>query len=49
MRVSSYKEWEESVPEVIRVDSLWKMAAYRQALFLGDLAWHDITKLSASS
>jgi four helix bundle protein len=46
MRVSSYKEWEESVPEVIRVDSLWKMAAYRQALFLGDLAWHDITKLN---
>jgi four helix bundle protein len=46
MRVSSYKEWEESVPEVMRVDSLWKMAAYRQALFLGDLAWHDITKLN---
>jgi four helix bundle protein len=46
MRVSSYKEWVGSVPEVIKADALWKLAAYRQALFLGDLAWHDITKIN---
>lgn len=46
MRVSSYKEWVESVPEAIKVDALWKLAAYRQALFLGDIAWHDIAKLN---
>ena len=40
-----YEEWEKSVPKVIRMDSLWKMKAYRLALFLGDLGWHDVTKL----
>jgi four helix bundle protein len=46
MQVSSYKDWEESVPEEIRADSLWKAVVYRRALFLGDLAWHDISKLN---
>lgn len=40
-----YCEWEQTVPEEIARDSLWKMAAYRYALFLGDLAWHDVTAL----
>lgn len=40
-----YEEWERGVPEVIRADSLWKMKAYRLALFLADLGWHDVTKL----
>ena len=40
-----YEEWEEMVPEVIKADSLWKMTAYRLALFLADLGWHDTTKL----
>lgn len=40
-----YEEWEENVPEAIRADSLWKVKAYRLALFLGDLGWHDVTKL----
>ncbi len=26
-------------------DSLWKMKAYRLALFVGDISWHDVTKL----
>ncbi len=26
-------------------DPLWKSEAYRLALFAGDLAWHDVTKL----
>lgn len=40
-----YDEWEQSVPETIRGDSLWKVKAYRLALFLTDLGWHDVTKL----
>ncbi len=27
-------------------DSLWKMEAYRLALFAADLGWHDVTKLA---
>jgi four helix bundle protein len=41
----NYKEWIETVPEAITADSLWKMTAYRLALFLSDVAWHDVTKL----
>jgi four helix bundle protein len=41
----NYEEWEKQVPEVIRGDSLWKMEAYRLALFASDLSWHDVTKL----
>jgi four helix bundle protein len=41
----TYEEWGKTVPEAIREDSLWKMAAYRLALFLADLGWHDVTKL----
>jgi len=33
------------VPEAIRGDSLWKMKAYRLALFLSDLGWYDVLKL----
>jgi len=40
-----YDEWEQSVPETIRGDSLWKVRAYRLALFLTDVGWHDVTKL----
>lgn len=41
----TYKEWEQEVPESLKADSLWKMTAYRYALFLSDLAWSDVTKL----
>jgi hypothetical protein len=34
------------VPEGITGDTLWNMTVYRQALFLGDLAWFDVTKLA---
>ena len=43
----NYREWERAVPEAIRADSLWKMTAYQLALFLGDLGWHDVTRLQA--
>jgi len=41
----TYDEWELGVPEAIRGDALWKLEVYRLALFLGDLAWSDVTKL----
>lgn len=40
-----YEEWEESVPETIKADSVWKVKAYRLALFLSELGWHDVTRL----
>ena len=41
----NYDNWEKSVPGSITAASLWKMTAYRIALFLGDIGWHDVTKL----
>jgi four helix bundle protein len=43
--MQSFSEWAATVPETITNDPLWKMRVYRLALFLGDLAWHDVTKL----
>ena len=42
----NYVQWLALVPEVMRSDSLWKMAAYRYASFLGDIAWQDVSKLA---
>lgn len=44
-----FVEWEENVPSVIRNDSLWTVEAYRVSLFLADISWHDVTKLSKDS
>lgn len=41
----NYEEWAETVPEEIKADSLWRMTAYRLALFLGDIGWRDTAKL----
>jgi four helix bundle protein len=41
-----YDEWEKAVPAEIRSDSLWKMGVYRLGLFLGELAWDDVTRLT---
>ncbi|MDF7801254.1 four helix bundle protein [Pontiellaceae bacterium B1224] len=40
-----YAEWEMSVPNVIRMDSLWTVEAFRPSLFLADISWHDAKKL----
>jgi len=42
-----FAEWLETVPETLRQDSLWKMKAYRYALFAADMAWPDVSKLYA--
>jgi four helix bundle protein len=41
----NYEEWEKMAPETLRADSLWKMKAYRLGAFIGDIGWHDVTKL----
>ena len=40
-----YEEWEQTVPDAIKNDSLWKMNAYRLALLSADLGWKDVTRL----
>jgi four helix bundle protein len=40
-----YAAWEKSVPDAITGDPSWRVEAYRLALFLADLGWHDVTKL----
>lgn len=41
----NYEEWLAGVPKSITNDPLWRNEVYRLALFLGDLAWHDVSKL----
>ncbi len=41
----NYKEWEMTVPSTIKMDSLWKIKAYRLGLLFSALAWHDVTRL----
>ena len=41
----TYDEWEKQVPAAITNDTLWRVQAYRLALFLADLAWYDVCKL----
>ncbi|MGD8624077.1 MAG: four helix bundle protein [Anaerolineae bacterium] len=43
---ANYRTWEETVPEAIQADSLWKMKAYRLSLFAAELGWHDVTRLA---
>jgi len=41
----NYREWKAEIPATITHDKLWKVKAYRLALFLGDLGWRDVTTL----
>ncbi len=40
------EEWEGTVPRAIREDPLWRVRAYRLALFIAELGWQDITQLT---
>jgi hypothetical protein len=42
----TYQMWERSVPPQIRADGAWSVEAYRLALFLSDVAWHDANDLA---
>ena len=41
----NYQDWLKEVPATITDDPLWRTEIYRQALFLGDIAWHDACAL----
>jgi hypothetical protein len=41
----NYEEWEQSVPQEIRQDPLWKVKAYRLGLFVCVIGWRDVAKL----
>ena len=43
----NYDEWLKTVPAELTADPLWRMEAYRFAVFAGDLAWPDVTKLAS--
>lgn len=40
-----YEDWEREVPVYIARDALWRVKAYRMALFLGDICWQNAGKL----
>lgn len=40
-----YQEWEKTVPDFMKNDSLWKMSMYRAGLYASSLGWSDVTKL----
>ena len=42
----NYKEWEAAVPEMIVGDTLWRVQAYRLALFASDIGWGDVGRLA---
>jgi four helix bundle protein len=46
MKPSSYDDWLKRIPPEITGDALWQMTLYRQALFLGELAWFDVCGLA---
>ena len=41
----NYKEWEGTVPGEITGDPLWRVQAYRLALFAADIGWEDLSRL----
>lgn len=40
-----YGTWARTVPNDIAADVLWRVEAYRLALWAADIGWHDVTKL----
>jgi len=42
-----FEEWLKTVPVPISGDPLWKVEAYRLALFAADIGWRDVTRLAA--
>jgi len=40
-----YDTWAATVPMAIRGDRLWRVEAYRSALYACDVAWRDLSRL----
>lgn len=43
----NFSDWCETMPEAMRLDRVWRVKAYQLALFAADIAWADVSKLSA--
>ena len=43
---TGFEEWQDTVPDAIRKDPLWRVQAYRLALHLGDTSWNDVSRLA---
>lgn len=41
-----YAEWQASVPDEIKGDSLWRLEVYRLGLFAAEIAWQDALVLN---
>jgi four helix bundle protein len=41
----NYEDWLKAVPSELTDDPLWRVEAYRLAVFAADLGWRDVTKL----
>jgi four helix bundle protein len=42
----NFEEWQKNIPVSISGDPLWKVEAYRLALFAADIGWKDVTRLA---
>lgn len=42
----TFEEWERTGSRAITGDVLWKVRAYRLALFAADLGWEDVSRLA---
>lgn len=42
----NYASWEKGLPQTITDDPLWHVQSYRLSLFVADICWQDVTKLS---
>ena len=45
----TFTEWENRVPDILREDVLWTVKAYRLSMFLVDVGWQDVIKLSKAA
>ena len=43
---TDFEAWVETVPDTIRRDPLWRVQAYRLALFVAEQSWEDKTRLA---
>lgn len=41
----TFESWSKQVPKEFTSDPLWRVEAYRLAMFAADIAWHDSTTL----
>ncbi|HIG73645.1 MAG TPA: four helix bundle protein [Bacteroidetes bacterium] len=44
---TDFETWTDTVPDAIRRDPLWRVQAYRLALFVGEVSWAHVSRLSA--